>query len=294
MNQRMILRVAALVLSINFAPSVFAAISQKDARNAIAKMAGMSFPRSSIHVDRIASSSDSVAEVSAALELPFRFAKEEDGRWRVSELRVSEGGWESIQLFSEAAGLTLTPERCDIQGRYQQVVGELTNRRARCLVADFFGVTLPSDEVRIKSVSVQSFGAGRSAVVVALVTTDFRLQKTSGSWQVVEFRRGSAGWVNLEKVPAAMNAAKSEHAKLEMSRIAAALDLYRQERGNFVVTDKHEILIDNLNPEFLHSVIRLDPWRNSYSYKGEPDHFTLRSFGPDGKENTSDDLVFTR
>ncbi|MFN2513751.1 MAG: type II secretion system protein GspG [Pyrinomonadaceae bacterium] len=40
-------------------------------------------------------------------------------------------------------------------------------------------------------------------------------------------------------------------------------------------------------------MIRLDPWQEPYQYRGERDNFTLRSLGPDRKDNTADDIVIT-
>jgi hypothetical protein len=290
MRQRILLQVALLVLPIIFAPAAFAAISQKEARNAIAKTAGMSLPRSSVHTNRITSSTDSAAEVSADLDLAFRFEADQ-GRWRIHEIRVAEAMWEDVDLFVETLKLNLSPDSCDTKDNYQRVNAELSNRRARCLLADLFGVAMPSDAVRVKSIGGPGVGWRPSVLVVTVINANFRLQKDPKGWRVVEVRTGNRDWASVEGLPAAMDSLKRTRATDQMNEIAAALDAYRRERGSFVVSDKHHVLIDNLNPQFLHSVIRLDPWRHNYLYQGERDRFTLRSSGPDGKENTPDDLI---
>lgn len=293
MHQRTLLKVVLLVLSTVFTTPASAAISQKEARNAIAKAIGMSLPRSTVHTKSITSSSANAAEVSAELELAFRLESELGGRWRVRELRVSAGEWEDLSFLVETLKFDMTPERCDSKDQYQRVDSLLSNKRARCLVADLFGVAMPSDEVRIKSIAGPSLGRQPSALIETVVTANFRLLRDSRGWRVSELRSGKREWVNVENVPAAVDALKRARATEQMNQIAVALDAYWRERGSFVVSDKHQVLIDNLSPQFLHSVIRLDPWRHNYLYLGERDRFTLRSAGPDGKENTPDDVIWS-
>ena len=72
--------------------------------------------------------------------------------------------------------------------------------------------------------------------------------------------------------------------------MAKALEAFRRDRGTFVVSDSHPVAIDFLSPRYLARVIRVDPWHQPYKYQGERDHFTLRSTGPDRKDNTPDDI----
>jgi hypothetical protein len=72
--------------------------------------------------------------------------------------------------------------------------------------------------------------------------------------------------------------------------IGGALEKFRKDRGFFVVSDSHSVAVDYLSPRYLPRVIRLDPWHQPYKYRGERDRFTLRSAGPDGKEDTPDDI----
>jgi hypothetical protein len=294
MNRRNLIQLGTLVVSlISLVPSASAAISKNDARAAIARMAGMSLPKSAVHTGSIVSSSDSTAEVAADLDLAFRFAEESGGLWRIKELRTGEGEWQPIEFFVRSTGLQLSPETCDNKDNFQRTTLPLSVRRARCLLADLFGVQMPSDTLRIRSVST-GLGLRRSALIESVVGASFRLKKDARGWRVSELKTGNRDWLNLEGVPSSIDALKRTRATDELNQIATALDAYRQARGNFVVTDKHHVLIDNLNPEFLHQVLRLDPWGHPYRYSGERDRFTLRSVGPDGKENTADDLTLSR
>jgi hypothetical protein len=172
-------------------------------------------------------------------------------------------------------------------------VSELTTKRARCLVASLFGVTLPSDEVRIKDITPfgLSLGSESTALVTALVRVDFRLARDPKGWHVAEFKSGGRDWVSVAALPAAIDDFKRSAATDELSIVAKALADFRRERGYFVVSDKESVLIDHLSPRYLVRVIRVDPWQRPYQYEGQQDHYSLRSLGPDGKPNTADDIV---
>jgi hypothetical protein len=127
-----------------------------------------------------------------------------------------------------------------------------------------------------------------------LVLVDFRLAKNSGSWRAVEVHTGSRGWLSLDAVPATVDADKRARTTEQLNAIASALDIFRRDRGAFVISDRHSVLIDHLAPHYLSRVVRLDAWQHPFQYRGEHDHYTLRSLGPDGKENTPDDIVVSR
>jgi hypothetical protein len=129
-----------------------------------------------------------------------------------------------------------------------------------------------------------------SATVVAWVKVDARLLNDTTGWRVAELRTGNREWVKLEPIVAALNAEKQRKARAEMELVAKALEKYRKDRGFYVVSDSQAVAIDHLSPRYLAQVIRLDPWHQPYKYQGERDHFTLRSAGPDGKEDTADDI----
>ncbi len=96
-----------------------------------------------------------------------------------------------------------------------------------------------------------------------------------------------------------MQAAKSD---VEMT-IPMGLDLYFIDNGAYPSTQQGLIALvvkpdsaQNWNGPYLRSEKKLkDPWGNQYIYKhpyDETDGYIVYSFGPDGKEETKDDLVF--
>jgi hypothetical protein len=254
----------------------------------------MSLPSSAVRIESINSTGESTAEASTELELVFRLARVESGQWQVKELRTADGRWENIELILLAAKIDLQEDKCatkDALGRVTREPG-LNVKRARCLIATLFDVPMPSDAVRIQEIS--DLGVGSSAIAASLVRADFRFVKDAQGWRVSEFRSGNRSWIKLESVPDEVDTLKRARTNEDMNTLASALEAYRRVRGSFVVAEKHSVLIDSLTPRFLHRVIRLDSWHHPFQYQGTSDHFTIRSLGPDGKENTADDLVVSR
>jgi hypothetical protein len=268
-------------------------ISQKNARKVLQTMFSWSLPGDAVRINSIRSSGEG-AEVSADIQTVFRLRLNER-HWQLRELRVAPDRWEQLEVIARAVGAELPYGECDApsqfaRGKYST---ELTTKRARCLVASLFGVALPSDDVRIKEISPfgLSMGSESAALVVAFVRADFRLSQDAKGWHVAEFKSGNRDWVNVAGLAAAIDQAKRSAATDELSTIAKALGDFRRERGSFVVSDSESVLIDHLSPRYLARVIRVDPWHRPYRYEGQPDRYSLRSLGPDGKPNTQDDIV---
>ena len=288
------IRVTIVVLLAIAGPvSVRADLSQKQARKAIQTMGGWSLPGSAVRL-QIRSNSATNAEVSAEVQAVFRLRLFE-GHWQLREIRTAPDRWEKLEVIARAANVEVPAGECDGPSEFGRstMATELTTKRARCLVAALLGVSLPSDDVRIKEVSPfgLSVGSESTALVTALVRVDFRLGRDAGAWRVTEFKSGTREWVSVTNLPAAIDAVKRSAATDDLSTIAKALGDYRRDRGYFVVSDKEAVLIDHLSPRYLARVIRVDPWHRPYQYEGQQDRYSLRSFGPDGKPNTPDDVV---
>jgi hypothetical protein len=169
--------------------------------------------------------------------------------------------------------------------------GDLTPKEARKLIARMAGINLPSDAVRVKEVSAM----GNSATVVAQVETAFRFDKGSdGKWRIAEIRTGDRRWEDVDLLVKALNEEKTSRARAELESIATALESYRREHGVYLEAKTEAALIDSLNPRYLRSIIRVDPWHQPYQYEGTRGSFVLRSSGPDEKANTADDVVVTK
>lgn len=257
-------------------------------------MGGWSLPGSAVRVDSFRSNAADAAEAVVEIQAVFRLRLRE-GRWELREIRTGPDRWERLDVIARAAGFELPRPECDAPAQFTTIKSpsELTNKRARCLVADLLGIQLPSDDVRIREVSPfgLSLGAESSALVTALVQVDFRFARDSRRWRVTEFKSGNRDWVSVAGIPAAVDQVKHAEAADELSTIAKALGDFRRDRGYFVVSKSESVLIDHLSPRYLERVIRVDPWHRPYHYEGEQDRYSLRSAGPDGKANTADDIV---
>ena len=263
-------------------------LSQKQARKVIQTMGGWSLPSDSVRIRSVNSSAEGV-EVSAEIEAVFRLRLFE-GHWQLQEIRTAPDRWERLATIARAAKVETPVAECDVP---LQITTKLTTRLARCMVAALFGVTLPSDDVRIKEISPFGLSIGKesAALLTALVHADFRLAQDAGAWRVTGFKSGTRDWFNVSNLPLAIDQVKRSAANDDLSVIAKALSDYRRDRGYFVVADKESLLIDHLSPKYLIRVIREDPWHRPYQYDGQQDHYSLRSLGPDGKPNTPDDIV---
>jgi hypothetical protein len=166
--------------------------------------------------------------------------------------------------------------------------GELSAKEARRLIGRMAGIQLPSDAVRVKEVS----SMGNSATVIAQVETAFRFDKSGdGKWRIAEIRTGDRRWEDVDLLVKALNSEKTSRARAELESIATALESFRRERGFYFESKSEAALLDRLNPHYISRVIRIDPWHQPYEYQGTRTSFVLRSSGPDGKANTSDDIT---
>lgn len=171
-----------------------------------------------------------------------------------------------------------------------QAAGDLSPKEARKLIAKMAGINLPSDAVRVKSVS----SLGNSAVVVAQVETAFRFVNENDKWRVAEIRTGDRNWEDVDALVRALNGEKTSRVRAELETIATALEAFKRERGFYIESKSEAQLIDMLSPRYLARVIRVDAWQRPYEYEGTRNSFVLRSAGPDKKSNTADDLVISR
>jgi hypothetical protein len=280
------------------ASTVLAKLTPKQARTAITRMAGFQLKNDAVRVKTISVTNAPEADVSADIRTVFKLSQDAQGRWRVVEIRVGQDRWEEISLIASALAKQAGPDSCtapDPPARGSSAV-DPSVKRVRCLLGSLFGVETPSDAIRIQSVEPMAvpLASQSSATVVAWVRVDARLLNDKTGWRVSELRTGSHDWVKLEPLVAAVNEEKQKMARSDMDLIARALEMYRKDRGFYIVSDSHAVAIDHLSPRYLAHVIRVDPWHQPYKYQGDRDRFTLRSAGPDGKADTSDDIQLVR
>ena len=286
--------VAVCLLTVSV-PKVRADLNAKQARKAITRMAGFELTNGAVKVKTVSPTGPTTAEVTASVRSVFRFEKSAQGIWRVAEFRTGPDKWEAVDLVARVLNATMPRDECTaLDPPIRGAVIEPSVKRARCLLGSLLGIQMPSDAVRIQEVAPFAIplASQASTTVIAWIQVDARLVNVGkNDWQVSELRTGNGGWVQLEPVLARLNDAKRETARADLATIARALEKFRNERGSYLVADKHSVAIDHLSPRYLPRVIRIDPWNQPYSYHGQRDRFTLSSNGPDRKDATADDIV---
>jgi hypothetical protein len=281
------------------AQTVRAQLKPKQVRKLITRMAGFELKNGDVRVKTISTTSGGTAEAVAEIRTVFKFEKDIQGIWRVAEIRTGPSHWEEIGLIATALHTEGPANECNaLDPPFKgEAAIDPSVKRARCLLGSLLGVEGPSDAVRIQEVDpfVIPLAPQPSALVVAWVRVDVQLESDGKvGWQVTALRTGKRYWVKLEPLLASVNELKQKTARTELESIAKALDQFRADRGFYVVADKQAVVIDQLSPRYLSQVIRVDPWHQPYKYQGDRDHFTLSSAGPDGKEDTPDDIKLSR
>jgi hypothetical protein len=292
------MRLRFLLLPLLFllaSSSALASLSEKQARKLISRMAGAQLASGAVRVKRL-TQTNIAAEATAEIETAFRLVQNEQLGWHVAEVRTGPDQWDEISLLAAAAKRQPMETECaapDLSAKTS--AGIVSVKRARCLIASLLRIELPSDAVRIRRVSDLGvpFASRPSALVVAMLEVDVRFTQEKDDWRVSELRTGAGDWINIDSILAAINEEKKKRAQEELATLARALDAFRRDAGFYVVSDNHPALIDYLSPRYLGQIIRLDPWHKSYHYHGDRERFQLRSGGPDGQENTPDDIVVT-
>ena len=264
------------------------------ARKAFTRIPNFEIKSSAVRVKSVTADNPAMTEVTADIQLVFKFETDKAGQWRVAEIRSGQDRWEHTDLIARALNASSVANDCSAPD--PPLKGKLaidpSVRRARCLLGSLFGIEVPSDALRIQMIAPMPvpMATQPSATVVAWIRMDARLTQSGKGWQVAELRTGNREWVNLEPLLAALNLEKQNRARAELQMMATALEKFRSERGFYVVADSHATAIDYLSPRYLPRVIRIDPWQQPYLYQGDRDHFTLRSTGPDRKPDTPDDI----
>src|SRR5215203_158582 len=82
------------------------------------------------------------------------------------------------------------------------VRAELSQKQARKVIQTMAGWSLPSDDVRVQSVTTSS---AESADVAAEIQAVFRLRLRDGHWELREIRTGQDRWEQLEVIARAVN-----------------------------------------------------------------------------------------
>lgn len=102
-RRNFVILVAAIVagiLVISMQTQAAGDLTPKEARKLIARMAGINLPSDAVRI-KSASSLGNSAVVVAQVETAFRFVNE-NGKWRVAEIRTGDRNWEDVDSLIRA------------------------------------------------------------------------------------------------------------------------------------------------------------------------------------------------
>jgi hypothetical protein len=165
------------------------------------------------------------------------------------------------------------------------------NNNARDVILELPQSTLEKEDVEVIKVSQIS---GTEAIAETQLKTAFRLEKVKGAWIVREVRIGHGQWEKANNLAAALEAVKADETRKMLDQVAGAVRKYRESTGNLPVFKDYIALSDQLSPQYLTPLIRLDSWRHPLeAERPNAETILLLSAGPDGKFGTADDIRHT-
>jgi hypothetical protein len=167
---------------------------------------------------------------------------------------------------------------------------ELGAREAREQIAGLLGAK-SADAVRVKTISPGL--VGDEAIVDAQIDLAFRMKETDQGWRVVDVRLSDGTWESVELLRKAVDSEKVSVAAKDLRLLALGVEAFRTERGFYPEVETVRALVDHVSPRFLSTIVREDPWHMPYYYRHTPSGFEIGSTGPDGKPDTSDDVLVT-
>ncbi len=165
----------------------------------------------------------------------------------------------------------------------------LSAKQARDLLRKLGGANLKADQVRI--ITVSNGIGGSNAIVEAQIETAVRFKQEKGEWKVADVRLGDQHWESVELLTEAIRREKTRRTELMLNKIMAALDAYKQDKGEYLVAENFDKMLDILSPRFLPTPFHFDLWEQPLTYQGTTGGYRLSSAGPDLKIGTNDDLV---
>ena len=153
-------------------------------------------------------------------------------------------------------------------------------------------VGMNSDAIRksdVEIVNVQQITGG-GAVAETRARVAFRFENTGNGWRVREMRIGHGQWENVENIERALNQIRTENTKELLTRIAEAIQKYREANQRLPLFNDFVDLSDQLSPGFMTPLVRLDAWQRPFEARASESGILLGSAGPDGIMGNQDDI----
>jgi hypothetical protein len=168
----------------------------------------------------------------------------------------------------------------------------LSHDEIRRQIADIGNSTLVPKSVEVRRVVSQS---GDRAIAETTVELAFQFQRDTAAspWYISAVRLGDQDWVSLPDLVAAFNEGRRRQTAASLQKLAEGIASYRQRNGSSPAASNIVTLTDQLHPQYMTELIRLDAWGREIVYEsGSDNSFRLRSLGIDGQRGTVDDILF--
>jgi hypothetical protein len=168
----------------------------------------------------------------------------------------------------------------------------LSHDEARKKIAEIGRSQLVPDAIEIRRIVSQS---ENEAIAEANITLAFQFKRANpnANWKIEAVRLGDRDWISLDELLAAINEGRRRTTTDSMQQLSAAVEKYRTTNGTLPNARDIVALTDILHPRYMDLLVREDGWGNPIDYQVTgPATFRLVSRGPDGREGTTDDIVF--
>jgi hypothetical protein len=165
----------------------------------------------------------------------------------------------------------------------------LSPKEARKVISSIPGFEFDPELVRIQSIDPPKNVGRGGAVVEALFTTAFRVEKKE-RWQASEVRLGNGQWEDIELITTAVKNEKIKRTKEKLALLDQAIKDYYQKQGYYPRVRDIVELTDLLVPAYINSSIRTDLWNTYLVYNSDGKTYELKSLGPDKKPSSGDEI----
>jgi hypothetical protein len=166
--------------------------------------------------------------------------------------------------------------------------GKSLEKQTQNQVRTLSGADWNKDDITVSDVKE----SGDYAVATVTVKTAVKLRRQGSKWLLDEVRLDDRRWESVDRIVAALEAARVKETENRIERISRGVADYRAAHGEIPQVQGFDKLIDELSPRYLDKVIRLDAWSSEFSYEAlDSQRFELRSPGADRRLGTADDLM---
>jgi len=166
--------------------------------------------------------------------------------------------------------------------------GKTLDKQVRSQVSKVGQASLGKNQVTVKNIRQVK----DSAVAEIEISTAVKMKRNKEKWVIEEIRIADRRWEKVDHILAVLKHQRIATTQKQINQISSGIKIYKKQKGTLPKAQTFKELIDMLSPSYLKSVIRIDAWSNPFFYLPiGTDEYDLRSAGPDGLLQTTDDMT---